>query len=95
LRSAGVFFNGRLRKMGFPGATGVLFCSTYEALRDRHLGKFEEEMGHIGKVVEDQVYGRCFRFHDSSMGRIALRNMDKPDKYRSAEFSYALFEELT
>ena len=95
LRQAGPYFNGRLRHMGFPGQTGVLFCSTYGALKDRHFGKFMEELGHLGRIVEDHIYGLCFRFNEPSMGRIALRNLDQPDKYRSAEFAWALFDELT
>jgi hypothetical protein len=95
LRWAGPFFNGRLRAAGFPGQTGVLFSSSYKALADRQMGKLQEELGHIGEIVTDKAYGLCFRFFDPSMGRIALRNLDKPDKYRSAEFAWALFEELT
>lgn len=95
LRSAFPYFNGKYRKLGFPGQWGAFMCATYNDLVNRHLSKLEEELGHLGRVKESTKRGLCFEFHDPTMGGVYLRNIDDPDKYRGAEFPYILVDELT
>lgn len=74
-----------------------LFCETYTDLRDRQINKmrleFPEWMGVIKKTDSD---GLCFFMTESlGSGIIALRNLDDPSKYQSAEFAAIAVDELT
>lgn len=95
LRTATLELNGQLAAEGCPGQWGCLMTSTYEELKDRHLQKLRFEMGHIGTLKRTGIEGWRFKFHDSALGGFYLRNADDPDKYRGAEWSWLLFDELT
>lgn len=74
-----------------------LFCEDYDALRDRQISKiateFPEWLGRIGKY---QDIGLAFRLAPQlGSGFIALRNLDKPQKYHSSEFAAAFVDEFT
>jgi len=74
-----------------------LFCETYPDLRDRQVSKIKTEfpdwMGEIKDTKED---GLCFFLgEENGAGQIALRNLDDPTKYQSAEFALIAVDELT
>lgn len=75
----------------------MLCCETYPDLRDRQITKIKTEfppfLGEVRSTAED---GLCF-FLDESLGggMIALRNLDDPTKYQSAEFAAIAVDELT
>ena len=82
---------------GFPKARNAIFCDTYVNLQDRHIGpiaaEFPEE---IGQLKESRKYGLGFHLIDDLGGGILqLRNLDKPEKYKSAEFAGIYPDELT
>lgn len=95
LRTATLELNGQLAKEGCPNQWGCLMTSTYEALKDRHLGKLRQEMGHLGRIQRTGIEGLRFKFNDPSLGGFYLRNADDPDKYRGGEWAWLLFDELT
>lgn len=74
-----------------------LFCSTYPELRDRQIGKISDEFPQwLGEVRDSQDYGLCFHLREKfGGGRIALRNLDDPSKYKSSEFAAIGVDELT
>lgn len=74
-----------------------LFCSTYPELRDRQISKIADEFpGWLGELKDSQDYGLAFHLKDKwGGGRIALRNLDDPSKYKSAEFACIGVDELT
>jgi phage terminase large subunit len=94
-RSLSVEINGRLREEGFPGQWGILFCKVGEDLKKRHLSKLEEEFGSIGRITDDRRRGLCFRFNDATMGGFYLNHLEDADRLRSAEFAWAICDELT
>lgn len=94
-RSLIVELNGRLMQEGFPNPWGILFCKVGEDLKKRHLSKIEEELGSIGRITEDRKRGLCFRFNDENMGGVFLSHLEDADRLRSAEFAWAICDELT
>lgn len=75
----------------------MLACETYPDLRERQISKIELEFPReIGDLRETQEDGLCF-FISQNLGgsKIALRNLDKPAKYQSAEFAIIAVDELT
>jgi len=81
-------------KKGFKNVMAGLFCEDYPSLDDRHIKKIEFEfprwLGTLNKAshefVLDSTYGG---------GKIAMRNLDDPSKYASAEFAVIAVDELT
>lgn len=84
------------KKLGLRGVRVGIFCETYGMLEDRQLGKmraefpkalgrFHSENGTLDFVLRDE-YGA---------GRLCCRNLDKPEKYSSAEFAAIAVDELT
>lgn len=65
-----------------------LFCHTYIDLQDRQISKIEEEFpAWIGHVSSSQQEGLNFFVNEEwGGGRLALRNLDDPNKYKGAEF---------
>lgn len=86
------FFNHGLRNVRVG-----LFCSTYPELRDRQISKINEEFPQwIGEVKETKEDGLCFFVKAKyGGGKIALRNLDDPQKYKSGEFAAIAVDELT
>lgn len=83
---------GKLRVMA------GLFCEDYPALKDRHLSKIGVEFPDwLGELHSDhKECGRAFILRpEYGGGIIALRNLDDPSKYKSAEFAAIAIDELT
>lgn len=80
---------------GLRGVRVMLGCENYPALDDRHLSKIQIEFpSWLGRLVT----GRApeFRLHAQYGGGVlALRNLDDPSKYQSAEFAAIGIDELT
>lgn len=74
-----------------------LFCEDYPTLKDRHLSKITREFPEwLGELKDYQDIGLAFRLRDEyGGGAIQLRNLDKPEKYDSAEFAAVGVDELT
>lgn len=83
-----------LRDLGIPDPVVGLFCENYPVLQDRQISKIEEEFPEeLGEVKSTQKRG--LGFYVAGGGLLALRNLDKPKKYQSAEFAGILVDELT
>lgn len=68
------------------GAKAAIFCSTYEALKDRHTSQWRIPRA-LGRLVYTRNEGWVFKLKDSlGGGMVLLRNLDDPAKYNSAEF---------
>lgn len=82
---------------GLRGARVMLACETYPDLRDRQITKMRLELpAWLGTLADTKSDGLSFRLHDSlGGGIIALRNLDDPSKYQSAEFAAIGVDELT
>ena len=74
-----------------------LFCETYDALKDRQLSKMKMEFPlWLGELKRTEADGLCFFLREEyGSGMIALRNLDDPSKYKSAEFAAIASDELT
>lgn len=95
LRACAVYTLIYLAALGYGPNRFILATSTYGLLRDRHIGKFGEEYGHLGLVKDSKDHGLAFHFFDKAIGVIALRNLDNPGKYRGTECCGAGIDELT
>jgi len=86
-----------LARHGVTGATVGLFCSTYPELRDRQVSKIAGEFPEgLGELRDSQTAGLGYYIRpEYGGGVIALRNLDDPEKYRSAEFAAIGIDELT
>lgn len=75
----------------------MLASETYPILKDRQISKIKIEFPkELGVVKNTQDGGFGFYLHDSlGGGVIALRNLDDPSKYQSAEFAAIAVDELT
>lgn len=82
---------------GIRDVTVALFCQDYPTLRDRQITKIKLEFPAIlGEIHETKEDGLCFFLRDRfGGGKIALRNLDDPTKYKSAEFAAVAIDELT
>ena len=82
------------KQFGIERPVVGLFCEDYPTLKDRQISKIEAEFPDwLGELKSTQAEGLGFHLHDG--GYIALRNLDKPKKYQSAEFLAVLVDELT
>lgn len=82
------------RGMGIENPVVGLFCEDYPTLRDRQIVKMASEFPRVlGEVRATQEAGLGFHLHHGGM--IALRNLDDPSKYRSAEFCDIGWDEVT
>jgi phage terminase large subunit len=80
---------------GVRGAKAALFCSTYEALKDRHTSAWRVPRV-LGKLAKTQNEGWVFRLNEKlGGGMVLLRNLDDPSKYNSAEFIGLAVDEWT
>lgn len=84
-------------KKGFKKVRVGLFCENYPALKDRQITKIQTEFPRwLGTLADNQVQGMSFTLKPRfGGGVIALRNLDDPSKYASAEFAAAAVDELT
>lgn len=82
---------------GLQNVTVGLFCNTYRELQDRQLAKIKSEFPpQIGEVKITSSHGLAFYLNKRlGGGIIALRNLDDPTKYQSAEFAAIAVDELT
>lgn len=82
---------------GFDHARNAIFCDTYVNLQDRHIAPIASEFPQeIGTLKESRKYGLGFHLiEDLGGGVLQLRNLDKPEKYKSAEFAGIFPDELT
>lgn len=82
---------------GRTGVVGGLFCSTYPELRDRQISKISAEFpAWLGELKDSQQYGLAFHLKPEYGGGVmVLRNLDDPSKYKSSEFAFILWDELT
>ena len=72
-----------------------LFCEDYPSLVDRQISKIRFEFPHsIGQLNQGTVKNFQLR-QEFGGGVIALRNLDDPSKYLSAEFAGIAVDELT
>lgn len=71
-----------------------LFCETYPALHDRHIKAVKLE---FPSFLGDFYYQKheFILKPEYGNGIIAFRNLDDPEKYRSAEFAIIAVDELT
>lgn len=74
-----------------------LFCEDYPSLKDRQVTRIAREFPlWLGDLRESKTEGFAFHLHpDYGSGIIALRNLDDPSKYASAEFAAIFVDELT
>ncbi len=80
---------------GLRGVRVGLFCENYPVLMDRQISKIVAEFpADIGRVKETRIDGLGF-YLSEGRGVIALRNLDDPAKYQSAEFAAVGIDELT
>lgn len=82
---------------GKTGVTVGLFCETFPTLRDRQITKIATDFPDwLGEITESERHGLVFQLRERfGAGRIALRNLDEPAKYKSAEFAAIAIDELT
>ena len=74
-----------------------LFCETFPTLQDRQISRIRVEFpSWLGKMGKFQDIGLAFRLAPRfGGGFIALRNLDKPEKYHSTELAAAFIDEFT
>lgn len=80
------------RSLGLRTVTVGLFCETYRVLNDRQVSKIKHEFPPwLGSLRGDDFVLRP----EYGGGILALRNLDDPSKYYSAEFAAVGVDELT
>lgn len=87
----------RFAATGIRGLRAGLFSINYPTLQDRQLGKIEQEFPRwLGQMKRTEKEGLCFFVDDAyGGGRIALRNLEDPNSYKSSEFCDIAVEELS
>lgn len=87
----------RWAQQGHRNVRVGLFCEDYTNLKDRQLTKIKKEFPPwLGVLGENNIEGMSFKLSPKfGGGIIALRNLDDPSKYASAEFAVAAVDELT
>lgn len=90
----------RLLKWASHGHRNVrvgLFCEDYPALVERQINKIQTEFPRwLGELKDTRTDGLCFFLKSEyGGGKIALRNLDDPSKFQSAEFAGMAIDELT
>jgi hypothetical protein len=87
----------RFADTGIKGLRAGLFSVDYPTLQDRQISKIEQEFPvWLGQTKRTEKDGLCFFVKDEfGGGRIALRNLQDPNSYKSAEFSDIAVEELS
>ena len=87
----------RYEQTGIKGLMVGLFSVDYPTLQDRQISRIEREFpAWLGSTKRTDKEGLCFFVNaDFGGGRIALRNLQDPSSYKSAEFCDIAIEELT
>ncbi len=87
----------RYAETDIKGLMTGLFSVDYPTLQDRQISKIEREFPKwLGQVKRTEKEGFCFFVEEEfGGGRIALRNLQDPNSYKSAEFCDIAVEELT
>ena len=87
----------RFAETGIQGLMVGLFSVDYPTLQDRQISKIEREFPEwLGETKRTEKEGLCFFVkQEYGGGRIALRNLQDPNSYKSAEFCDIAIEELT
>jgi len=87
----------KLAQQGIRHATVGLFCEDYPSLTERQTNKIAQEFPEwLGKLKDSKTRGFGFHLSDTyGGGFLALRNLDDPSKYQSAEFAGIGIDELT
>lgn len=79
---------------GYRGVRVGLFCEDYPAIKERHISKIQMEFpAYLGRL--DKSNSEFILAPEYGGGVLALRNLDDPSKYLSAEFAAILIDELT
>jgi len=80
------------KALGLRSVRVGLFCETYKTLEDRQICKIRVEFPKwLGTLSGDEFHLRA----EYGSGVIALRNLDDPSKYYSAEFAAIAVDELS
>jgi len=87
----------RFEQTQIRGLTCGLFSMDYPTLQDRQISKIEREFPEwLGQTKRTEKEGLCFFVREEyGGGRIALRNLQDPSSYKSAEFCDIAVEELS
>ena len=81
--------------LGLRGVRVGLFCEDYPSLEDRQISKMYAEFPRgLGTLRQGRVTDFVLR-DEYGGGHLCLRNLDRPDKYSSAEFAAIAVDELT
>ena len=82
--------------LGLSNVVVGLFSEDYPTLKDRHISKIRTEMPpFLGRLTRTDGGLDFVLRPEYGSGAIALRNLDDPGKYYSAEFAAIAVEELT
>src|SRR5208283_1711750 len=82
------------KSKGLRNVQAGLFCEDYPSLNDRHISKIQFEFPReLGTLRQGVVKNFVIR-PEYGGGIIALRNLDDPSKYLSAEFAAIAVDEL-
>jgi hypothetical protein len=97
LRWHPIYMMLRYAAQEIKGVSWGLFCETYPELQDRHVSKIANEFpAWLGELVTTQRAGLGFYLKPKwGGGVLLLRNLDAPDKYKSAEFAGISIDEIT
>lgn len=83
------------RQLGIKNAHAALFCEDYPSLYDRQISKVEVEFPSWLGTLRKGVTREFVLNPEYGSGVLALRNLDDPSKYLSAEFAAIGVDELT
>jgi hypothetical protein len=84
------------KHLGLRNVVVGLFCEDYPNLQDRQVSKIEHEFPDwLGRLTYRHSVWNFQLNSEFGGGVIALRNLDKLEKYKSAEFAAIAVDELT
>src|SRR5438445_7162296 len=83
------------RTLGIRNSHVALFCEDYPSLYDRQISKIEVEFPFWLGTLRKSVTREFVLSREYGSGVLALRNLDDPSKYLSAEFAAIGVDELT
>lgn len=90
-----LFLVSCFKVLGLRGVRVGLFCEDYPSLEDRQISKMYGEFPRgLGSLRQGRVTDFVLR-DEYGGGHLCLRNLDRPDKYSSAEFAAIAVDELT